>query len=269
MNRHAHTEKGKKNVMKILVVNDDGYRAEGIAALARILQNEHEVFVCAPKENMSAVGHGLTIRRLLTVEKVELPDCERISAYCVDGTPVDCVRMAIGNLGFVPDLVLSGINQAPNLGTDIISSGTVAAAKEAAMLGYRAIAVSRDEFTTDYFDDVAEVFLEMLNTLLRCFDESCKLLNVNFPFCPRGEYRGIRTGYLAEQVYPVAFDEVRCDDGVVRYKSNGKKLTVCSEEDTSDEKYVRDRFITVTPLKYDETYYRLLSEIKPVIERNF
>ncbi len=255
--------------MKILIANDDGYRAEGIAALARVLQDEHEVFICAPRENMSAVGHGLTLRRLLTVEKVELSGCERVAAYCVDGTPVDCVRMAIGNLGFEPDIVLSGINQAPNLGTDIISSGTVAAAKEAAMIGYKSIAVSRDEFTADYFDDVAEVFAEMLPSLLECFSENCRLLNVNFPFCPKNKYRGIRTGYLAEQVYPIAFNEVVCDDGVVRYKSNGTKLTVCGENDTSDEKLVRDGFVTVTPLKYDETCYELLSKIKSVVERNF
>lgn len=115
--------------MNILVVNDDGYTAPGIAALVRELRKEHDVFVCAPKENQSAVGHGLTLRRLLHAEKVTVFDddaknSERelkpVTAFWVDGTPADCVRVALGNLSAEPDIVISGINQAPNLGTDVL-----------------------------------------------------------------------------------------------------------------------------------------------------
>ena len=114
--------------MNILVVNDDGYTAPGIAALVRELRKEHDVFVCAPKENQSAVGHGLTLRRLLHAERVTVFDddaknSERelkpVTAFWVDGTPADCVRVALGNLSAEPDIVISGINQAPNLGTDV------------------------------------------------------------------------------------------------------------------------------------------------------
>ena len=182
--------------MKILIVNDDGYSAAGINALARALQYDNEVFVCAPRENKSAAGHSLTLRHDLTATRTMLPGCPFVKAYFVDGTPVDCLRLAIGNLGSEPELVLSGINQAPNLGTDIISSGTVAAANEAAMLGYRAIAVSRDGFDTEYFDDCAEVFRDMLPELLACMDEKSHLLNVNFPIAARRITRECARGIL-------------------------------------------------------------------------
>ena len=161
--------------MNILVVNDDGYTAPGIAALVRELRKEHDVFVCAPKENQSAVGHGLTLRRLLHAEKVTVFDddaknSERelkpVTAFWVDGTPADCVRVALGNLSAEPDIVISGINQAPNLGTDVLYSGTVSAAEEAAMLGYRAVAVSRDTLGTDYFDDAAVHFCSNIDLFL-------------------------------------------------------------------------------------------------------
>lgn len=255
--------------MKILIVNDDGYRAAGIAALARALQNEHEVFVCAPKENQSAVGHGLTLRRLLRVQRVELEGCNKVEAYCVDGLPADCTRIALGNLGIMPDLVLSGINQAPNLGTDVLYSGTVAGASEAAMLGFRSIAVSRDMFNEDYFDDVAEVFKEILPLIMQCFTQDHRLLNVNFPCIPRSEYRGIRTGYLVEQVYPLEFAEIKDSYGEILYQARSTKLTECGEDEKSDEKFVRDGYITMTPLKYDITDYNHLKNIEKFVERDF
>ncbi len=255
--------------MKILIVNDDGYNSAGIIALARSLQHEHEVFLCAPLENQSAVGHGLTLRRELSAVRTELPGCEAVTAYHVNGTPVDCLRIALGNLGFEPELVLSGINQAPNLGTDIISSGTVAGACEAAMLGYNAIAVSRDGFDEEYFDDAAASFLELLPSLLRCMTAEKHLLNVNFPHTPRAQYRGVRTGYIAMQQYPLRFMERITDDGKILYKPRSVKLTAVADGDTSDEKYVRDGYITVTPLIYDYTDYGHMAAIKQGIERDF
>ena len=204
--------------MNILVVNDDGYNAPGIAALVRELRKEHDVFVCAPKENQSAVGHGLTLRRLLHAERVTVFDddaknSERelkpVTAFWVDGTPADCVRVALGNLSAEPDIVISGINQAPNLGTDVLYSGTVSAAEEAAMLGYRAVAVSRDTLGTDYFDDAAVHFCSNIDLFIGCLTESHRLLNVNYPYLPSNEYRGIRVGYLAEQIYPIAYIEIK------------------------------------------------------------
>ncbi|MCH5278979.1 MAG: 5'/3'-nucleotidase SurE [Christensenellaceae bacterium] len=255
--------------MRILIVNDDGFLAAGIEALVKALIGEHELLVCAPKNNQSAVGHGITLHRTLHVEQVTLPGCTHVNAYCVDGTPADCTRVAVGNLGFEPELVISGINQAPNLGTDVLYSGTVAAAEEAAMLGYRSIAVSKDGFDTEYFDDVAKVFCEQLPLFFGLLNDEHRLLNVNFPNLPRAEYRGIRAGHLAEQCYPVKYDEVDAQDGRMELKIVSLKLTECYESDTTDEKLVRDGFISVTPLKYDITDYARLEMMKRVIEKDF
>lgn len=255
--------------MRILIVNDDGYRAGGIIELIKALQHEHEVFVCAPTENRSAAGHSLTLRRGLRAMRAELPGCEKATVFAVDGTPVDCLRIAIGNLGCRPELVLSGINQAPNLGTDIISSGTVAAANEAAMLGYPAIAVSRDEFDEEFFSDAAETFCDMLPELMACMTKEKHLLNVNFPHTAKENYKGIRTGYIVLQDYPIEFTERVDENGEKLYFAKSTKLTVTPDGDTSDEKFVRDGYITVTPLVYDYTDYERMQKIKTNIERDF
>ena len=131
---------------RILVTNDDGYFSEGIHALAAALQPLGEVTVVAPHTEASAVGHALTLRRPLRLDRIS----ERV--YSVDGTPTDCVNIAIDEvLEGRPDLVVSGINKGLNIGDDVTYSGTVAGALEGALLGYQAIAVSL-EFTRDAWD---------------------------------------------------------------------------------------------------------------------
>ena len=131
---------------RILVTNDDGVRSEGIHALAEALRPFGEVTVVAPHIEASAIGHALTLRRPLRIEKVG----ERI--YEVDGTPTDCVNIAITQLfdGVVPDLVLSGINKGYNLGDDVTYSGTVAGAMEGSLLGIPSIAVSLERAPAEY-----------------------------------------------------------------------------------------------------------------------
>lgn len=122
---------------RILVTNDDGYFSEGIQELALALQSLGDVTVVAPQTEASAVGHALTLRRPLRLERVS------DHVYSVDGTPTDCVNIAIDEvLAGRPDLVVSGINKGLNIGDDVTYSGTVAGALEGALLGYQAIAVS-------------------------------------------------------------------------------------------------------------------------------
>lgn len=255
--------------MRILIVNDDGYSAPGLAALVKVLKGEHELLICAPRENQSAVGHGITLRELLYISPVVLAEASEVAAYCVSGKPSDCVRIALGNLGFEPDLVISGINMAPNLGTDVIYSGTVAAAEEAAMLGYNAIALSKDTLSADYFNDAAEIFVQLLPSLVKCFTPYHRLLNVNFPSLPKAQYRGVRAATLVEQVYPISYKQIEDEDGGIGLKINSTKLTVCAPEDTTDEKYIRDGFITVTPLKYDIADHDRLAAVSQIMERDF
>lgn len=255
--------------MKLLITNDDGWFAPGIAALCRALQNEHELYICAPKFNQSCVSHGLTLKKPLTIEKIEIEGVRAVEAICVDGTPADCTRFALQHLKWKPDAVVSGINQAGNIGTDVLYSGTVSAAAEAAMLGFRSIAVSRDTLVTDYFDDAAAHFAENFELFLSCTTAEKRLLNVNYPCLPYEKYSGIRAAYLAEQFYADEYEKVELEGGAVGYRTPSEKLTECHECDTSDEKYIRDGFVTVTPLKYDITDYEQLAKIANIAEKNY
>ena len=119
--------------MKLLLSNDDGVFAGGIRALAAELSKTHEIMISAPDRERSAVSRAMTLMEPLRAKKVQLQGLQEIPTYSVSGTPVDCIRLALGNLFPAPDMVISGINHGPNLGTDVLYSGTVAAAHEAAL----------------------------------------------------------------------------------------------------------------------------------------
>ena len=133
--------------MKLLVSNDDGYLAAGIGALVKALAGAgHEVYVAAPHRQRSAASRSMTLHEPLRAERVTLPAAPDVPAYAVSGTPVDCVRLALGNLFPAPDAVLSGVNHGANLGTDTLYSGTVAAAHEAGFRHQRPGGTGAQEF---------------------------------------------------------------------------------------------------------------------------
>src|SRR5471030_3337911 len=172
---------------KILVTNDDGYRSEGLKALADALAPLGEIIVVAPVTEASAIGHALTLRRPLRLERIE----DRI--YAVDGTPTDCVNIAITQvLRELPDLVVSGINKGWNLGDDVTYSGTVAGALEGALLGVPAIAVSQASTRDDGYDfgPAAHVAVTMAEAMLRRPLPGRAFLNINLP-------KGVPKGYRA------------------------------------------------------------------------
>ncbi len=256
--------------MRILVVNDDGIHAVGIRELALELKRMgHELLLSAPADNQSAVGHGLTLRRKLCAEKVILEGLKDVRAYAVDGTPVDCVRLALGNFDFEPDIIISGINQAPNLGTDALYSGTISAALEGAMLRYPSIAVSKDTFCTDYMAEAAGFFVGILPELVELTKSCGAMLSVNIPSKPASEYKGIRVGRLALQDYELRYIEETSEDGRTLYSVTSNKLTDCGEDEDTDERYMRDGFVVVTPLTYDMTAYASMEAVSRFIERNF
>lgn len=256
--------------MKILVTNDDGIFAEGIRFLALALKRAgHTVMIAAPLENQSCIGHSLTLRRPLYVKKYELAGLEDVPCYSVSGTPVDCVRLSTGNLGFEPELIVSGINHASNLGTDTLYSGTVSAALEGAIMGYPALAVSKDTFTVDHMEDAAQCFTELLPELidmLRGIGGVC-VLSVNIPSLPKRCYKGVRTAKLAVQEYEISYDEKEDDGGEPAYFVRSAKLTQCDDMDY-DEKCVSEGYVTVTPLTCDLTYYAAMPAVKK-LERDW
>jgi 5'-nucleotidase len=164
--------------MRILISNDDGYLAPGIQALAEALASVADIVVVAPDSNRSGASNSLSLDRPLSVQQAAN------GFYFVNGTPTDCVHVALtGLLDYRPDLVVSGINNGPNMGDDTLYSGTVAAATEGFLFGIPAIAFSQAEHGWTHVDAAARVAREIV---LRRFDElaSPYLLNVNIPNLP-------------------------------------------------------------------------------------
>lgn len=222
--------------MKILITNDDGIKAPGIAALAEIASNFGEVYVIAPHQNNSAVGHGITMRRPLKAYPETITFAKL--AYGIDGTPADCVKYALAHLKIQPDLVLSGINDERNVGTDVLYSGTVSGALEANLCGYPSFAIS----TTDSNFEVVKKYLpQIFEKLLSQNLESNVTMNINFPSLM--EPKGIKVASLGITRYEEVYVE---EDG--GHKLSGPFIDIEQSEDT-DVKSVQNGYISITPLK--------------------
>ena len=230
---------------RILLTNDDGYRSEGIQALAEALRPLGEVTIVAPVAEASAIGHALTLRRPLRLEKVG----EGI--FAVDGTPTDCVNIAVATVcRGLPDLVVSGINKGWNLGDDVTYSGTVAGALEAALLGIPSIAVSLAGARGVWdFGPSAHAAAVMAEALLHQPLPTRTFLNINVP---DGHPKGIRVTVQAKRNHITSVME--------RHDPKGRPYYWIEEgqdewepHDRSDYQAVRDGYVSVTPLQPDLT----------------
>ncbi|SRR5581483_749204 len=246
------TAAGRPN---ILVSNDDGIHAPGLAALAAALARVGEVYVVAPDRERSAVGHALTLHRPLRVEPVGA------RRFAVNGTPTDCVNLAIlGILPVRPDVVVSGINSGSNLGDDVTYSGTVSAAMEGSLLGVPAMAVSLvDGGDGADYRAAARVAVELTRLLLRDRDSGVSLVNVNVP---RGTPKGVRMTRLGRRVYSEKVTEQRDPRGKLYYWIGAGPPAWEAGEDT-DFAAVHAGFVSVTPLHLDLTSYDGLRALKP------
>lgn len=179
--------------MRILLSNDDGCRAEGLHCLAGVLRGFAAVTIVAPERNRSGTSHSLTLDAPLRVRQ------DAPGVMCVEGTPTDCVHLAItGLLDEEPDMVISGINAGANLGDDVLYSGTVAAAIEGRFLGFPAIAVSLVGEALRHYDTAARVAAQLVQQIIRRPLPADTILNVNVPDLPWSELRGMtatRLGY--------------------------------------------------------------------------
>lgn len=255
--------------MRIILTNDDGIFAAGLTELAKALYRAgHELLIAAPDSDRSCVSHSLVLRQPLFAEKTVIPGLEGVKAYAINGTPCDCVRLAVGNLGFDPDVIVSGINIAANLGSDAVYSGTVSAAIEGFMIDVPSIAVSKDKFTADHMDDAAGYFAEKLPELMEFFSEGPAMLNVNIPNTPRSEYKGVRAARVKLQCYETKYNEEVLPDGRTAYTVKPGKLTVCDPGEDTDEGRMREGYVVITPLTYDITDYSRLGRAKTMFERN-
>ncbi len=192
--------------MKILISNDDGFFAPGIKALIDILKDEHELYVVAPQEQQSAMSHALTMHYPVRVR--EVPGEEYVYGLAVDGTPADCVKLALEELlDFKPDYILSGINNGPNLGTDVMYSGTVSAAAEGTIFGIPSMAISLIDYGHEDFTEAAKAVKPVIDSFLKNPQRSDILVNVNIPHINASDVKGARGTQLGNVVYHKPFQK--------------------------------------------------------------
>jgi 5'-nucleotidase len=178
--------------MNFLLSNDDGYQAPGLKVLAEALSSIGKVVIVAPEENKSASSSSLTLKKPLTINEVSK------DIYFIDGTPTDCVHIALsGLLKFKPDMVISGINDGPNMGDDTIYSGTVAAAMEGYLLDIPSIAVSMSRYEPKHFPTAAQVVLDLIPKYINL--KQPLLLNINVPDLPYSSIEGTRITRLGKR----------------------------------------------------------------------
>ena len=232
--------------MKILISNDDGIFAPGIAALVEAFSREgYEVFVCAPDSQRSAASHSLTIGRPLTVKEVDFPGAAK--AYAIGGTPADCVKLGLTVLCPDAQAVVSGVNKGYNVGTDILYSGTVAAAMEGAICGRVALAVSQMEKRED-FSKAAQLAVQMFAKLVENPLAPLSVLNVNYPACD--EIKGVQTAVMGQLHYIENYMPAE-HEGETAYVLRGEVEQNRAQSD--DYEKLCQGYATVTVLHYDMT----------------
>jgi 5'-nucleotidase len=239
---------------RILVTNDDGVHSDGIHALADALKPLGQVLVVAPHVEASAIGHALTLRRPLRMEHL------RDGVYEVDGTPTDCVNIALTKLYETPpDLIVSGINKGYNLGDDVTYSGTVSGALEGALLGVRSIAVSQERSRGAYdFRHAAAAAAAIARLVLRDGIPPQTFLSLNVP---TGTPKGFRLTVQAKRNHVTTVDE-RMDPRGRPYYWIEEGENAWEPHDRSDFQAVRDGYISVTPLQADMTDYDALRKLE-------
>ncbi len=243
--------------MNILITNDDGIHARGLEVLAHVCRRIGEVAVVAPDREQSGASHSLTLHRPLR------PVHRRESVYQVDGTPTDCVLLALGELLDVrPDFVFSGINHGPNMGEDVLYSGTVAAAMEGLSLGIPGVSVSLAGGDLDLLDSHREWLDRLVKGIVRVdVFPNDTLLNVNLPPIPGEDIKGIRATTLGKRVYSESLVETKDPWGRTVYWIGGGQISWSGREDC-DFRAVQEGFISVTPLHLDLTNYTLLEDVR-------
>lgn len=249
--------------MQILVTNDDGINAPGIHALCKELSLIGNVFVVAPDTERSATSQAITVHQPIRVDKHEL-NYPNVKAWRIGGTPTDCVKIALeANLTPKPDVVVSGINHGPNLGTDVLYSGTVSAAIEAALHGIPAIALSLNYWQPGHIwqiEDFAEAALVAKNiaqeTLTKALPPNT-LLNVNVPFSIKAKPPEVVITKLGVREYENTFERRKDPQGRTYYWMGGKAIDSQNAADT-DIAVVTAGNVSVTPIHFDLTNYAIM-----------
>lgn len=252
--------------MKILVTNDDGIGSAGILALVRAMQTIGSVTVVAPDRQQSAVGHALTVASPLRANEYYRDGA--LFGWAVEGTPADCVKLAISTLlPERPDIVVSGINHGSNASVSAIYSGTVSAATEGTMMGIPSMAVSLSTLDpTANMDLAAQVAVSVAQQLLEIDLPLGTLLNVNVPNIPAEDFKGIRVTRQGHSQWRDYY-EVRTDPHGRPYYWLAGTLVPVTELEDADDLVVKQGWAAVTPIHYELTNVHYLETLQEKLRR--
>ena len=252
--------------MKILISNDDGIAAMGIKALMKELSKDHEVYAIAPDRERSAAGHSLTLHTPIRVEELE-PQFGAKRVWVTSGTPGDCVKIGINAIlskEEQPDIVISGINHGPNLGIDILYSGTVSCAMEGAMLGIPSIAVSLASMSMEplYFDVTAKFVRRFLKRIEKINFPEKTILNINTPALEEQDTAGVQITKLGSKMFTDDYEKrSRRPSGLrktrVSYNSLAHRTTWLRSDFA-----VRNNMVSVTPITYQMTHKAIMADLE-------
>jgi len=242
--------------MHLLLSNDDGIHASGLKLLAEALSPLGKISVVAPNRNRSAASNSLTLERPIRAQQVAE------NWYSVDGTPTDCVHLAItGLLEDEPDIVVSGINDGANLGDDVIYSGTVAAAIEGRFLGLPAVAISSTSFNPQFMQTAADVSFGLISKLSKTTLASDVIVNVNIPDVEKKNLRGIQTTRLGNRHKAEPVIEDKDPRGKPIYWVGAAGPEQDAGEGT-DFFAVNNNYVSVSPMHLDLTHYEAMKSVE-------
>ncbi len=247
--------------MRILLTNDDGIYSLGLCALYEAFFHDgHDITVVAPQSERSAVGHAITLSDPIKVKQI-LRSGEEYG-WAINGTPADCVKLGIeALLKHRPDMVISGINLGANVGINVLYSGTVSAATEAAIKGIKSIAVSVDTFKDpDYC--AAAFYVKDLANWFHKQNSKCMALNVNIPSIPLNKIAGVKVTKQNIHSFTEKFEKRKDPRGNTYFWQCASIIQDSGDED-NDLAWLHKGYITITPLKFDLTQKNCLKEIKP------
>jgi 5'/3'-nucleotidase len=243
--------------VNILVSNDDGILAPGLAVLAEACRSVGQVTVVAPDREQSGTSHSLTLHRPLR------PVRRHDGSFQVDGTPTDCVLLAVGALmPERPDFVFSGVNHGPNMGEDVLYSGTVSAAMEAVTLGIPGIAISLASRDPEQFAAFQPLLAGLVGriTAVAQFPPHM-LLNINLPDTAAGAVRGVKVTKLGSRYFSESLTRMKDPWGKEVFWIGGGEITWTGDAE-SDHQVVHDGYISITPLHLDLTSYGLFETVR-------
>lgn len=247
--------------LSILVSNDDGIFSDGLASLVNQLHSIADVTIVAPDSQQSAVGHAITVHRPLRVREVKKEG--NFFGYAVDGTPADCVKLAIRNLMKTkPDLVISGINHGSNTAISVIYSGTVSAATEGTILGIPSFAMSLTTFEANAdFSYAAKFACQLAKKVIENGLGNGTMLNVNIPAVPESEIKGVVITRQGKSVWNDEF-EARRDPGNKQYFWLKGELVELDEEEDIDQRAILNNKVSITPIQFDLTNYSMIEKLR-------